>query len=152
MARDEAADAAFTEFATASRARLRSTAYLLCGDWSRASDFVQEGLIRVYVAWPRLVRRGGEQAYGRERVPRRQPQAVEQGASRGWRRPHRRRSRRRRCRGTYAYDLETNHFFRVSEGMSKFAMGGPVPAGEMMWTTPVNDRHGATQWLGQVLR
>src|SRR5262245_37429081 len=68
MGRDAAADAAFTEFAAASRARLRSTAYLLCGDWERASDHVQEGLIRVYVAWPRLVRRGGELAYARKAV------------------------------------------------------------------------------------
>jgi RNA polymerase sigma-70 factor (sigma-E family) len=68
MARDAASDAAFTEFAVASRARLRGTAYLLCGDWSRASDFVQEGLLRVYVAWPRLTRRGGELAYARKAV------------------------------------------------------------------------------------
>src|SRR5690242_10053275 len=65
MGRDAASEAAFTEFAAASRARLRGTAYLLCGDWNRASDHVQEGLIRVYVAWPRLVRRGGELAYAR---------------------------------------------------------------------------------------
>ncbi|HEU5038586.1 MAG TPA: SigE family RNA polymerase sigma factor [Nocardioides sp.] len=68
MGRDPAADAAFTEFAAASRARLRSTAYLLCGDWDRASDHVQEGLLRVYVAWPRLVRHGGELAYARKAV------------------------------------------------------------------------------------
>jgi RNA polymerase sigma-70 factor (sigma-E family) len=68
MGRDAATDAAFTEFAVASRTRLRSTAYLLCGDWDRASDHVQEGLIRVYVAWPRLVRRGGELAYARKAV------------------------------------------------------------------------------------
>jgi RNA polymerase sigma-70 factor (sigma-E family) len=68
MGRDAGKDAAFTEFAVASRARLRNTAYLLCGDWSRASDYVQEGLIRVYVAWPRLVRRGGELAYARKAV------------------------------------------------------------------------------------
>jgi RNA polymerase sigma-70 factor (sigma-E family) len=68
MGRDGAVDADFTEFAVASRARLRSTAYLLCGDWDRASDHVQEGLIRVYVAWPRLVRRGGELAYARKAV------------------------------------------------------------------------------------
>lgn len=65
MGRD---DAAFTEFAAASRSRLRSTAYLLCGDWERASDHVQEGLIRVYVAWPRLARNGGELAYARKAV------------------------------------------------------------------------------------
>src|SRR5262245_51432617 len=68
MTRDPDADAAFTEFAAASRTRLRSTAYLLCGDWDRASDHVQEGLIRVYVAWPRLVRRGHELAYARKAV------------------------------------------------------------------------------------
>ncbi len=68
MTRDSGADAAFTEFAAANRARLRSTAYLLCGDWDRASDHVQEGLIRVYVAWPRLVRHGRELAYARKAV------------------------------------------------------------------------------------
>lgn len=47
MGREADSDAAFTEFAAASRSRLRSTAYLPCGDWERASDFVQEGLIRV---------------------------------------------------------------------------------------------------------
>lgn len=66
--RDAAGDEAFTEFAAASRARLRRTAYLLCGDWDRASDHVQEGLVRVYVAWPRLVRHGGEHAYARKAV------------------------------------------------------------------------------------
>ena len=68
MGRDSAGDAAFTEFAAAARRPLRGTAYLLCGDWDRASDHVQEGLIRVYVAWPRLVRHGGELAYARKAV------------------------------------------------------------------------------------
>lgn len=68
MGRDAAADAAYSEFAVACWARLRSTAYLLCGDWERASDHVQEGLIRVYVAWPRLIRQGGELAYARRAV------------------------------------------------------------------------------------
>jgi DNA-directed RNA polymerase specialized sigma24 family protein len=40
----------FVEFAAASRDRLRRTAYLMCGDWHRASDITQEALIRVYVA------------------------------------------------------------------------------------------------------
>lgn len=43
-------EAEFVEFAQSARGRLRRTAYLLCGDWDRASDFVQEGLIRLYVA------------------------------------------------------------------------------------------------------
>ncbi|HSE10637.1 MAG TPA: SigE family RNA polymerase sigma factor [Nocardioidaceae bacterium] len=61
-------EAAFVEFAQAVRGRLRSTAYLMCGDWEQASDHVQEGLIRVYVAWPRLTRSGGEYAYARKAV------------------------------------------------------------------------------------
>ena len=61
-------EAEFSEFAAASHGRLRNTAYLLCGDWDRAADHVQEGLIRVYVAWPRLVRNGGELAYARKAV------------------------------------------------------------------------------------
>lgn len=61
-------EAAFVEFAQSARGRLRRTAYLLCGDWDQASDFVQEGLVRVYVRWPRLVRHGGELAYARKAV------------------------------------------------------------------------------------
>jgi len=30
----------------------------MCGDWHRASDLAQEALIRVYLRWPRLERRG----------------------------------------------------------------------------------------------
>ncbi|KRE92818.1 hypothetical protein ASG76_15230 [Nocardioides sp. Soil774] len=61
-------EAAFVEFAQSARDRLRRTAYLMCGDWDQASDFVQEGLVRVYVRWPRLVRNGGELAYARKAV------------------------------------------------------------------------------------
>jgi RNA polymerase sigma-70 factor (sigma-E family) len=61
-------EAAFVEFAEAVRERLRRTAYLMCGDWDQASDHVQEGLIRVYVAWPRLTRAGREYAYARKAV------------------------------------------------------------------------------------
>lgn len=68
MRRHAAEDLAFSEFAASSRHRLRSTAYLLCGDWDRAADHVQEALIRVYVNWPKLVRQGGELAYARRAV------------------------------------------------------------------------------------
>ena len=61
-------EAAFVEFAGAVRGQLRRTAYLMCGDWDQASDHVQEGLIRVYVAWPRLTRAGREHAYARKAV------------------------------------------------------------------------------------
>jgi RNA polymerase sigma-70 factor (sigma-E family) len=59
-------EAAFEEFAVAAQPRLRSTAYLMCGDWHHASDLVQEALVRLYVAWPRLERHGGELAYARK--------------------------------------------------------------------------------------
>jgi RNA polymerase sigma-70 factor (sigma-E family) len=58
----------FVEFATGARARLRRTAYLISGDWELASDIVQEALIRVYVAWPRIERKGGLAAYARRCV------------------------------------------------------------------------------------
>jgi RNA polymerase sigma-70 factor (sigma-E family) len=61
-------EAAFVEFAEAVRGPLRRTAYLMCGDWDQASDHVQEGLIRVYVAWPRLTRAGREYGYARKAV------------------------------------------------------------------------------------
>lgn len=61
-------EAAFVEFAEVARGQLRRTAYLMCGDWDHASDLVQEGLIRVYVAWPRMTRAGGEYAYARRAV------------------------------------------------------------------------------------
>jgi RNA polymerase sigma-70 factor (sigma-E family) len=59
-------DEEYVEFATAAQPRLRRTAYLLCGDWHRASDLAQEALIRVYVAWPRLQRNEGLHAYARK--------------------------------------------------------------------------------------
>jgi len=64
----QADETAFVEFAQTARPRLRRTAYLLCGNWDLASDHVQEGLIRVYVAWPRMRRTGGEHAYARRAV------------------------------------------------------------------------------------
>lgn len=61
-------DDAYAEFYAAARPRLRGTAYLLCGDWHRAADLAQEGLIRLYVVWPRLRRNGAEFAYARKAV------------------------------------------------------------------------------------
>jgi len=58
----------FVEYATAAQERLRRTAYLICGDWDHAADIVQEALIRVYVAWPRIERKGGLNAYARRCV------------------------------------------------------------------------------------
>jgi RNA polymerase sigma-70 factor (sigma-E family) len=61
-------DDAFTAFAAGSGGRLRRTAYLLCGDWQQAADIVQEALIKVYVAWPRLDKGGGLATYARKAV------------------------------------------------------------------------------------
>src|SRR5262245_54839672 len=58
----------FSEFAAASRGQLRRTAYLMCGDWERASDIAQEALIKLYVAWPRLDKVSGLRAYARQTV------------------------------------------------------------------------------------
>ena len=55
----------FTAFVAASSPSLRRTAYLMCGDWDAAADRVQEALIRVYRAWPRLQRDGRLMAYAR---------------------------------------------------------------------------------------
>ena len=47
---------------------LLRTAYLLLGDHALAQDLVQEALTKVYVAWPRIQRREGVDAYARRVV------------------------------------------------------------------------------------
>nr|WP_278260087.1 sigma factor [Nocardioides convexus] len=37
----------------------------MCGDWHQADDLTQTALVRLYVAWPRVTRRGTEDAYVR---------------------------------------------------------------------------------------
>jgi hypothetical protein len=54
--------------------------------------------------------------------------------------------------GTYAYDLATDMFLRLSDAVSSFGLGGPAQPGQLLWHTPVNNRQGATQWVGQLLR
>jgi RNA polymerase sigma-70 factor (sigma-E family) len=61
-------DDEFAAFVSASQAGLRRTAYLLCGDWDLASDFVQEGLVKVYRRWPRLRRDGALTSYAKRAV------------------------------------------------------------------------------------
>lgn len=54
--------------------------------------------------------------------------------------------------GTYAYDLASDRLLRLSDSTAKWSAGrGPVPPGQLMWTTPVNRGHGATQWLGELV-
>lgn len=54
--------------------------------------------------------------------------------------------------GTYVYDLTTDRLLRVSDGVSMWGLGGPTGnARQFLWDTPVNDRNGATQWIGELL-
>jgi len=66
MARRDAGE--FTSFVLGSQPGLRRTAYLMCGDWQLASDFVQEALIRVYRHWPRLRGEADARSYARKCV------------------------------------------------------------------------------------
>lgn len=59
------ADEEFRDWAGASRPGLRRTAFLLSGDWFLADDLVQDALVRIYRAWPRLRRRGDLGGYSR---------------------------------------------------------------------------------------
>jgi hypothetical protein len=52
--------------------------------------------------------------------------------------------------GSYLYDLRTGRFLRLSHAVSKWDLGGPTSGHEFLWHTPVG-RHGATQWLGELL-
>jgi len=53
----------FTEFATGAAARLRRTAFLLCGDWHTAEDLTQTTLAKMFVSWRRISRRDAVYAY-----------------------------------------------------------------------------------------
>jgi RNA polymerase sigma-70 factor (sigma-E family) len=55
-------DEEFAAYVAGSRPALWRTAYLLCGNVTQADDLVQSALLKLYVAWPRLVR--GDQIHG----------------------------------------------------------------------------------------
>lgn len=80
MSRDRRAE--FTAFVVARRRHLRHIAYGLCGDWDAADDLVQTALAKLYVAWPRVHRRGAEEAYARQILVR----AAIDESRRPWRR------------------------------------------------------------------
>ncbi len=58
-------EAGFRLWATARRASLRRTAYLMCLDWHLADDLVQDVLTKVYSRWRQVVRTGSPDAYVR---------------------------------------------------------------------------------------
>lgn len=53
------------EFADAALPRLTRTAYLVCADPHRAADVAQQALIKLYLAWPKVSRRGSLLPYAR---------------------------------------------------------------------------------------
>ena len=60
------AEADFLGWVTSSRAGLRKTAYLLCGDWFLADDLVQDALTRLYSVWGRVSASGDPGPYARK--------------------------------------------------------------------------------------
>jgi RNA polymerase sigma-70 factor (sigma-E family) len=64
------ADEEFTAYTAASAARLRRTAYLLCGDWQRAEDELQAALIKLYLSWNRVRARAALDAFVRKTLVR----------------------------------------------------------------------------------
>ena len=44
-------DQGFAEYFSARANAMRGTAYLLCGDWHRAEDLVQNAFVKLYRAW-----------------------------------------------------------------------------------------------------
>ena len=62
MSRDEAS---YVEFVAATQDQLRRIAYAVCADDSRAEDVLQEALVKLYLAWPKVRTRGAEEAFAR---------------------------------------------------------------------------------------
>ena len=55
----------YAEFVAARSASMFRTAYLVIGDYQLAEDLLQESLVKVYVAWPRLHAPENAEAYTR---------------------------------------------------------------------------------------
>ncbi len=63
-------DEDFVAFAERQSDRLSGIAYLLCGNWHTAEDLAQSVLVKMYLAWPRLARRGELDGYARQALLR----------------------------------------------------------------------------------
>lgn len=61
-------DREYVEFVEAASVSLRRTAYLVCGDWHRADDVVQDALYKLYLSWSKVDRSGNPLAYARRTV------------------------------------------------------------------------------------
>ncbi len=62
----QGAEADFVGWVATSRDGLRTTAYLLSGDWYLADDLVQDALTRLYGVWPRVSAAGDPAPYARK--------------------------------------------------------------------------------------
>lgn len=60
----------YVAFVAARQQHLRRIAYAISGDWHRAEDLLQTALTKLYLAWPRLRREDGEEAYVRTIIVR----------------------------------------------------------------------------------
>ncbi|HEX5541527.1 MAG TPA: SigE family RNA polymerase sigma factor [Micromonospora sp.] len=63
-------DTEFAEYFAARSGTMRSTAYLLCGDWHRAEDLVQTTFTKLYLVWNRVSRHEVLDAYTRQILAR----------------------------------------------------------------------------------
>ncbi|MER5862780.1 SigE family RNA polymerase sigma factor [Kitasatospora sp. NPDC002040] len=63
---EHARDAEFTAYVAARSGWLRKVAYLLCADWHRADDLVQESITKLYVNWHRAGRAENRDGYARK--------------------------------------------------------------------------------------
>ncbi|MEV8374510.1 SigE family RNA polymerase sigma factor [Kribbella sp. NPDC056861] len=61
-------DRDYVEFVETSSTTLRRTAYLVCGDWHRADDVVQDALYKLYLSWSKVDRSGNPLGYARRVV------------------------------------------------------------------------------------
>jgi RNA polymerase sigma-70 factor (sigma-E family) len=60
----------YQQFVQARAGNLFRVAFLMCGDWHEAQDLVQSSLVKLYVAWNRIERHEGAEAYARKVVLR----------------------------------------------------------------------------------
>jgi RNA polymerase sigma-70 factor (sigma-E family) len=76
-------DAAFTEYFAARSGTMRSTAFLLCGDWHRVEDLVQTAFTKLYLHWNRVTRHESLDPYVRQVLIR---TYIDDGRKAWWRR------------------------------------------------------------------
>jgi RNA polymerase sigma-70 factor (sigma-E family) len=60
----------FGDYYVSRASAMRSTAFLLCGDWHLAEDLVQTAFTKLYLAWNRIGRHGSLDPYMRQVVLR----------------------------------------------------------------------------------